>query len=547
VRLRTALGTALLALALAAPTASAALAPSPTVLDFEAFPTGLIDDAAYAGAGATLAAEPQGEEGFCGGSEFRGSAAAPLTCATVQVPGHDSERSLRLIAGGELTVTFAAPQASVSMWISSGTDFSNASVTVEAWSGAPDTSTLIERLPPVTDSAPYGRAAVLRSALGRADIGSVRVFSTTFDDVSVDDITFSPVPSPDTEILSGPAAVSRSTDASFVFVGNQADTRFDCSLDGAVAVPCRAPYAISGLAAGPHTLTVAMRDRFGTPDPTFAVWNWTVDLSPLPAPPPPPPPAPADGDGDGVPDARDNCVTNPNPSQADGDSDGVGDACEMAAPGDLDPVTGERVVAKVLSGEVFIKLPPTRSLKQLAPLSGFVPLKGQAALPIGTIVDTRKGRMSLESTVDGRRIGSGGRTQTAILSAGIFKIRQRQASPRSKARIATDLALQSAPGAEASCVSTAASGPIKGRGRNTVRGLTASTTKGLFRIVGAAGISTATNATWATKDRCDGTRTDVGKGTVRVLNRETDKTIKVKAGRSYLVKAKLFRARQTRS
>jgi hypothetical protein len=51
---------------------------------------------------------------------------------------------------------------------------------------------------------------------------------------------------------------------------------------------------------------------------------------------------------------------------------------------------------------------------------------------------------------------------------------------------------------------------------------------------------------WATKDRCDGTRTDVGKGSVRVLNRTTDKTTTVKAGRSYLVKAKLFRAQQER-
>src|SRR4029078_11021903 len=133
-----------------------------------------------------------------------------------------------------------------------------------------------------------------------------------------------------------------------------------------------------------------------------------------------PTPAPAaDGDGDGVPDARDNCVSAANASQGDADGDGVGDACEMAEPGNLAPVTGERVVATVLSGEVFIKLPPTRSFKQTAPLSGFVPLNGQAALPICTGVHTRKGRVSMASTVDGRRIGSGGRTQTAILSAGI--------------------------------------------------------------------------------------------------------------------------------
>jgi hypothetical protein len=540
VRLRPALIAALAALGVAAPAASAQLAPPPTVLDFEAQPLGAIDDAVYAGAGATLSAAPQETDGSCGGSGGEFAAAAPLECGFVAAPGHDSERSLVIDFGGELTVTFAAPQASVSMWVASFSD-----VTVEAWSGQPETSALIARLPPVTGSNPFGRAAVLQSALGRADIGSVRVFSPGFSQVSVDDLTFSPVASPDTQILSGPAAVSRSTDASFLFVGNQPDTRFDCSLDGAVAAPCRAPYSLSGLAAGGHTLTVGMRDRFGTPDPTPAVYAWTVDLSPLPAPTPAPA---ADADGDGVPDARDNCASTANASQADGDGDGVGDACEVGAPGDLAPVTGERVVVEVLSGEVFIKLPPSssnRTFKQA--LSGFVPLKGQAALPIGTVVDARKGRMSMESTVDGRRIGAGGKTQTATLSAGIFKIRQRKAAIGSAAKVSTDLVLQSAPGAEASCVSTGTSGPIKGRGRNTIRGLTASTTKGLFRIVGEAGISTATDATWATKDRCDGTRTDVGKGAVKVLNRETRKTVKVKAGRSYLVKAKLFRARQNRS
>jgi hypothetical protein len=281
-----------------------------------------------------------------------------------------------------------------------------------------------------------------------------------------------------------------------------------------------------------------MLDRFGTPDPSAAVWEWSVDTSPVVTPTPS-----ADGDRDGVADARDNCPAAGNPSQADADSDGVGDACETAPSGATTPVTGERVIVEVISGEVFIKLPASRTFKQ-APIAGFVPLKGIAALPVGTIVDTRKGRLAMQSTVDGRRIGAGGRRQSITLAAGIFRIRQQKLAPGSTTRIPTDLMLQSAPGAEAACVSRGASGPIKGRGRNTVRGLTATTEKGLFRIVGAAAISTARDATWATQDRCDGTRTDVGKGRVTVLDRATRKTATVRAGRSYLVKAKLFSARQ---
>ncbi len=156
------------------------------------------------------------------------------------------------------------------------------------------------------------------------------------------------------------------------------------------------------------------------------------------------------------------------------------------APGNLPPVPGESVVVKVLSGDVFVKLPATasvsRRLAQAPPISGFVPLKGVASLPTGTIVDARKGRLAMTSTVDGRRIGAGGSRQTATLAAGIFRIRQLKQAPGARTKIPTDLVLQSAPGAEAACVRTGASGPIKGRGRNTVRSLTAGTEKGLFRI-----------------------------------------------------------------
>ena len=221
-----------------------------------------------------------------------------------------------------------------------------------------------------------------------------------------------------------------------------------------------------------------MSDRFGTPDATPAAYSWTVDLSPPPPPPPPPSPplpvvAPADADADGVTDARDNCPAAGNPGQADADADGVGDACETAPSGATTPVTGEKVVVEVLSGEVFIKLPASRSRRLAqAPLSGFVPLKGVAALPIGTVVDTRKGSLAMQSTVDGRRIGEGGRRQSVTLAAGIFQIRQQRLTPGRETKIPTDLVLQSAPGAEAACMRSSASGPIKGRGRNTVRGLT---------------------------------------------------------------------------
>ena len=75
----------------------------------------------------------------------------------------------------------------------------------------------------------------------------------------------------------------------------------------------------------------------------------------------------------------------------------------------------------------------------------------------------------MQSTVDGRRIGDGGRRQS-VTPAGIFRICQLKLPPTSREKVPTDLMLQSAPGAEASCASRGPTGPIKGRGRNTVAG-----------------------------------------------------------------------------
>src|SRR5262249_44993792 len=152
--------------------------------------------------------------------------------------------------------------------------------------------------------------------------------------------------------------------------------------------------------------------------------------------------------------------------------------------------------------------------------------------------------LAMTSTVDGRRIGSGGRTQTATLSAGLFAIRQRRISEGSHTRVPTDLVLTSPPNATRACVSTARFGPVKGRAHNPVRSLTAHVNKGLVRIVGGAAISTGQGATWATTDRCDGTRTEVGKGRVRVTDIANKRTFTVRAGRSLLIPAALFRSKQ---
>lgn len=499
------------ALVFAAP-AQAALAPPPTVLDFEAFDPEAesIDGAFYPGVNMTTSLDCT--------SGARSAAPEPLFCANVG-SGHDSEQGLTVFFS-DLDVAFSTPQASVSLWVSMDTSSESSLVVTARGAGE---NVVGEQT--FFGTGAFGRAVVFSGA----DIRSL-TFSCGCV-YTVDDLAYSPVAQPDTEILSY-------ADGRFVFVGNQPDSGFVCTLDGASS-PCRAPFTTGELGPGAHVFTVAMRDRYGTVDATPATYAWTIAPPPLPVPAPAPPAEP-DTDGDGVPDARDNCPAVANPDQADGDKDDVGDACEVGEPGTIAPLAGERVNVDVISGEVFVKFPTTatsRSLKQSEP--GFVPLKGQASIPVGSTVDARKGTVAMASELNGR-----GAERSARLSAGIFQIRQQRAKRGTSASVSTDLVLQSAPGAEAACARSSRSGPIKGRSRNTVRSLTATTTKGLFRVVGGAAITTAPDATWVTRDRCDGTRTEVGRGRVAVYDRETKKTVRVPSGRSYLVKAKLFAARQ---
>jgi Thrombospondin type 3 repeat len=346
------------------------------------------------------------------------------------------------------------------------------------------------------------------------------------------------VPQPDTEILSGPAGTVDTGDATFTFAGNdQPRMSFRCTLDGA-PVNCSPPsVTFTNLPDGQHTFTVTAVDQWGTPDESPAARTWTVAR-----------PVPADRDRDSVLDAADNCPDAANPGQGDGDSDGIGDACELLPPGD-DPIqAGIDAKVRLLSGEVFVKLPPgaansalTASLRVPFQDSGFLPLKGVATVPMGSTIDTRLGEIALTAAVNGQRATSRRQLRReARYRAGIFAIRQTRfrKGPRKK-RIPPRAELTSAPGAERPCRT---SGPAKGA---RVRSLV-TTAKGIFRTVGGAATAAPAKgrtATFSTTDRCDGTVTSVGRGRVAVIAKRTGKRTTVRAGRAFIVRARLFAAK----
>jgi hypothetical protein len=529
------------ALVLAAP--AHALAPPPTVLTFEGQDPNTPLAGLYPGSGAHLSASTD-----CLGTAL---AAAPGECAGIVNPGRDSSGGLGVDFNTVLNVSFDEGQQAIAMWALvnpfSG-NLATQQLTVQAFSsgdesGTPIATTTVDHL------TAFGDAVSVSAPPGGPSIRSISAFTSGTDEtlgdaMILDDLSFSPEAQPDTAILSGPPAVSRSTEATFTFAGSGA-AGFTCAVDVEPAAACASPFTRGGFATGSHRLVVTAVDEFGRPDDSPATYTWNVDLS---APVTQPAPAPADSDGDGVPDALDDCPAAANPTQGDADHDGVGDSCEVGAPGTDPPVDGRTVIVRVLSGSVFVRLPAAagaaRHLAQTAPIKGFVPLKGIAALPVGTTVDARRGSLALESTVDGRRIQAGGQTQSITLSAGIFTIRQKRLAEGSRTRIPTDLVLKGPPGAAHACASATSRGPIKGVPRNPIRSLTAAVKKGIFRVIGGAGVTSGTNATWSTQDLCVGTRTVVGKGRVRVTDTATDHTFVVHPGTSLLIRARLFRARQ---
>ncbi|MDT0193836.1 DNRLRE domain-containing protein [Arthrobacter sp. AB6] len=81
---------------------------------------------------------------------------------------------------------------------------------------------------------------------------------------------------PETTITSGPPASSTSTSASFTFTSSEANSTFQCSLDGGPRVACTSPQTYAGLSIGSHTFDVWATDAAGNTDATAATHSWSV-------------------------------------------------------------------------------------------------------------------------------------------------------------------------------------------------------------------------------------------------------------------------------
>jgi DNA-binding beta-propeller fold protein YncE len=172
------------------------------------------------------------------------------------------------------------------------------------------------------------------------------------------------------------------------------------------------------------------------------------------------------------------------------------------------PDLGETLVAEPVSGTVRVRVAGSRR---------FVPLESLRELPLGSTLDTRRGRV--EVATERRRRG---RFQRGVFYGGLFKVRQRAAT-----RYVTDLVLT---GSLTTCPRGSASAARRSR---KLWG----DANGRFRTRGRHSSGAVRGTRWLTVDRCDGTLTVVREGTVAVRDFTLDRTVLVDEGERYLAQA----------
>ena len=173
------------------------------------------------------------------------------------------------------------------------------------------------------------------------------------------------------------------------------------------------------------------------------------------------------------------------------------------------------------------------------PAKGFVPLTGAANIPVGSQLDTSKGRVALTSAAD----TGGAKTQTSDFYQGIFQVKQSvpKKKPKKPKALITDLVMKGQIAAlavrAAEGRASAAAPPRRRRGPRRCSGKLWGSGKGKFRTNGKYSAATVRGTIWLVQDRCEGTLTKVTRGTVQVRDFKRKKTVTVKAGHSYLARA----------
>ena len=177
------------------------------------------------------------------------------------------------------------------------------------------------------------------------------------------------------------------------------------------------------------------------------------------------------------------------------------------------PVAGKSVNVALVSGTVKIKRKGRKH---------YVKLTAGAHIPVGSSIDTRRGRIKI-TAAQGK-----GKTASADFYDGLFKLTQTKGS-----KPLTTLALIE----RLSCARNGKASATAAKKKKKKRRLWGDG-KGRFRTKGKRSAATVVGTKWLVEDRCASTLTRVVRGRVKVRDFAKRKTVIVRAGKRYTARAK---------
>ena len=156
-----------------------------------------------------------------------------------------------------------------------------------------------------------------------------------------------------------------------------------------------------------------------------------------------------------------------------------------------------------------------------------------AELPVGTSIDTRRGKIRLTTAA------RNGKKQTGSFGGGVMQVRQ----PR-RARGRVDIYLRGGDFARCGARRSGVGANASYVRRDPVRRLWGRDRGGRFRTYGRHSQATVRGTRWLTEDTCAGTLTRVTQGAVVVRDFARHRNVVVKAGHRYLARTRANAARR---
>jgi hypothetical protein len=216
------------------------------------------------------------------------------------------------------------------------------------------------------------------------------------------------------------------------------------------------------------------------------------------------------------------------------------------------PVLGKTVNVTLVSGIVYIELPPGATLASAASVSPFAPFglgaqvvealtKGRAfvpltearQIPVGSILETTHGVVGITTATTA---SPKGKLQSGDFGAGIFKLLQAR-----KQKGLTNLDIIDNHSARQVCATVGKGKALAAKLSSKTLGRVNASGHGHFAVRGQYSAATVRGTVWSVANRCEGTLTHVTRGVVSVRDFVRRKTITLFTGQSYLARGPVKR------